>query len=133
VADTRDKILGTPLTNEERTEFTRYMTQGGQFEMELLRYFKSNAYKFDKEESAQELLQGKKPSETSAYMQVQKIIDNYTRLAMYEMGKGLTPTAQGFMNRRTQQISQARQDAFAQQERQNQQRQIQQLREYPFQ
>lgn len=133
VADTRDKILGTPLTNEERTEFTRYMTQGGQFEKELLRYFKSDAYKFDKEESAQELLQGKKPSETSAYMQVRKIIDNYTRLAMYEMGKGLTPTAQGFMNRRSQQISQARQDAFAQQERQNQQRQLQQLREYPFQ
>jgi len=128
VSDTRDKILGTPLTNEERTEFTRYMTKGGMFEKELLRYFKSDAYKFDKEESSRELLQGMKPSETRAYLAVQKIINNYTRLAMYEMGKGLTTTSLGFMNRRSSDLQQARQSAF-----ERQQRQIQQLREYPFQ
>jgi hypothetical protein len=128
VADTRNKILGMPLTNEERTEFTRYMTQGGKFEKELLRYFKSDEYKFDKEESSRQLLQGMKPSETVAYQQVNKIISNYTMLAMYEMGKGLTPVSSGFMNRRTQQISEARQTAF-----ERQQRQLQQLREYPFQ
>jgi hypothetical protein len=128
VADSRDKILGMPLTNEERSQFTRYMTQGGQFEKELLRYFKSDAYKFDKEESARQLLQGYKPSETVAYQQVNKIIANYTMLAMYEMGKGLTPISSGFMNRRSQQVNTARMEAYD-----RQQRQVQQLREYPFQ
>ena len=128
VADSRDKILGIPLTNEERTQFTRYMTQGGQFEKELLRYFKSDAYKFDKDESARQLLQGYKPSETVAYQQVNKIIANYTMLAMYEMGKDLTPISSGFMNRRSQQVNTARMEAYD-----RQQRQVQQLREYPFQ
>lgn len=128
VADTRDKILGTPLTNEERTEFTRYMTKGGAFEKELLRYFKSDSYKFDKEESARQLQQGYKPSETVAYQQVNKIISNFTQLAIYEMGKGLTTTSTGFINRRSQQVNQARLEAYD-----RQQRQIQQLREYPFQ
>lgn len=128
VADSRDKILGTPLTNEERTEFTRYMTKGGQFEKALLSYFKSDSYKFDKEESARQLEQGFKPSETRAYQEVNKIIQNFTQLAMYEMGKGLTTTSLGFINRRSQQLNEARQQAFD-----RQQRQIQQLREYPFQ
>jgi hypothetical protein len=128
VADSRDKILGMPLTNEERTQFTRYMTQGGQFEQELLRYFKSKSYDFDKEESSRQLLQGYKPSETVAYQQVNKIIANYTMLAMYEMGKGLTPISSGFMNRRSQQVNTARMEAYD-----RQQRQVQQLREYPFQ
>ena len=127
VADSRDKILGTPLTNEERTEFTRYMTKGGAFEKELLRYFKSDAYKFDKDESARQLQQGFKPSETVAYQQVNKIIANFTQLAMYEMGKGLTTTSVGFINRRSQDLNQARQQAF-----ERQQRQIQNLRQYPF-
>ena len=128
VADSRDKILGMPLTNEERTEFTRYMTKGGEFEKSLLRYFKSDAYKFDKEESSRQLQQGFKPSETVAYQEVNKIISNFTMLAMYEMGKGLTPVSAGFNNRRSQQLGQARQEAYD-----RQQRQIQQLREYPFQ
>jgi hypothetical protein len=128
VADSRDKILGTPLTNEERTEFTRYMTKGGEFEKALLGYFKSDAYKFDKDESARQLQQGYKPSETVAYQEVNKIISNFTMLAMYEMGKGLTPVSAGFNSRRSQQLGQARQEAYD-----RQQRQIQQLREYPFQ
>jgi hypothetical protein len=128
VADTKDKILGVPLSNEERTEFTRFMTQGGQFEKALLSYFKSDSYKFDKAESELELQQGMKQTDTSAYKAVTGIIQNYTRLAMYEMGKGLTQPSISFMNRRSQQLTQARQSAF-----ERQQRQLQQLREYPFQ
>jgi hypothetical protein len=128
VPDTRDKILGQPLTNEERTEFTRYMTKGGLFEKELLRYAKSDEYKFDKEESVRQLDQGLKPSETIAYQKVNNIIANYAQLAMFEMGKGLTSVSAGFMNRRSTQLTEARNEAYD-----RQQRQIQQLREYPFQ
>ena len=128
VADSRDKILGTPLTNEERTEFTRYMTKGGQFEKELLRYANSSEYKFDKEESARQLQQGLKPSETLAYQKVNQIIGNYVQLAMYEMGKGLTPVSTGFMQRRSQQLGEARQEAYS-----RQMRQLQTLRDYPLQ
>jgi hypothetical protein len=133
VADTKDKILGVPLSNEERTEFTRLMTQGGQFEKALLSYFKSDAYKFDKAESELELQQGMKQTETSAYKAVTGIIQNYTRLAMYEMGKGLTQPSISFMNRRSGQLNQARSAAFERQQRANNQSKLQQLREYPFQ
>jgi hypothetical protein len=134
VADSKDKILGVPLSNEERTEFTRFMTKGGQFEKALLSYFKSDAYKFDKAESELELQQGMKQTETSAYKAVSGIIQNYTRLAMYEMGKGLTQPSITFMNRRSQQLNQARSAAFERQQRaNNQSAQLQQLREYPFQ
>ena len=109
------------------------MTKGGQFEKELLGYFKSDEYKFDKEESAMQLQQGLKPSETLAYQKVNQIIQNYTQLAMYEMGKGLTQTSLGYMNRRTQQLGEARQQAFERQQRQNQSRQLQTLRDYPLQ
>lgn len=126
VADSKEKILGMPLTNEERTEFTKYMTQGGKFEKELMRYA-NNEYKFDKEESALQLQQGFKPSETVAYQKVNQIISNYTQLAMYEMGKGLTSTSQAFLNRRSQQLRQARQDSFD-----RQQRQLQALRDNPL-
>jgi hypothetical protein len=127
VADSKDKILGTPLTNEERTQFTKYMTKGGQFEKALLTYFNSDEYKFDKKESDLQLQQGMKPSETDAYQKVNNIISNYTQLAMYEMGKGLTPTAKGFIERRSQDVAKARQSGY-----EKQQRQIQGLREYPF-
>lgn len=128
VSDTRDKILGTPLTNDERTEFTRFMTKGGKFEKELLRYFKSDEYRRDKVESNLQLQQGMKPSETDSYQKVSAIINNYARLAMYEMGKGLTPISQGFMARRSQQLNEARQQGFD-----RQQQALQQLREYPLQ
>jgi hypothetical protein len=133
VADSKDKILGVPLSNEERTEFTRFMTQGGQFEKALLSYFKSDAYKFDKAESELELQQGMKQTDTSAYKAVTGIIQNYTRLAMYEMGKGLTQPSISFMNRRSGQLNQARSAAFERQQRANNQSKLQQLREYPFQ
>jgi hypothetical protein len=74
-----------------------------------------------------------KQTETSAYKAVSGIIQNYTRLAMYEMGKGLTQPSISFMNRRSGQLNQARSAAFERQQRANNQSKLQQLREYPFQ
>jgi hypothetical protein len=111
VADSKRKLLGQELTNEEMTEYTKFMTKGGRFQKDLLDYFNSNRYKEDKEQSGREIEQGYKTSETVAYQRVQGIVNSYAMLALQDMNRGLTDVSASFVQRRSKAISDARRTA----------------------
>ena len=121
VANSKKKILGMELTNEEMTEFTRIMTKGGKFEQALLRYFKSPEYKMDMENSKIDIAQGVKRENTAPVQKVEAIISDYTSLAKNEMSQGLTAVSAGFVNRRNTALNEARQQAYQKQLTANQQ------------
>jgi hypothetical protein len=111
VADSKRKLLGQELTNEEMTEYTKFMTKGGRFQKDLLDYFNSNRYKEDREQSGREIEQGYKTSETIAYQRVQGIVNSYAMLALQDMNRGLTDVSASFVQRRSKAISDARRAA----------------------
>ena len=121
VSNSKKKILGMELTNEEMTEFTRIMTKGGKFEQALLRYFKSPEYKMDMENSKIDIAQGIKRENTAPVQKVEAIISDYTSLAKNEMSQGLTAVSAGFVNRRNTALNTARQQAYQKQLTANQQ------------
>jgi hypothetical protein len=121
VSNSKKKILGMELTNEEMTEFTRIMTKGGKFEQALLRYFKSPEYKMDMENSKIDIAQGIKRENTAPVQKVEGIISDYTSLAKNEMSQGLTAVSAGFVNRRNTALTTARQQAYQKQLTANQQ------------
>jgi murein DD-endopeptidase MepM/ murein hydrolase activator NlpD len=121
VSNSKKKILGMELTNEEMTEFTRIMTKGGKFEQALLRYFKSPEYKMDMENSKIDIAQGVKRENTAPVQKVEAIISDYTSLAKNEMSQGLTAVSAGFVNRRNTALTTARQQAYQKQLTANQQ------------
>ena len=121
VSNSKKKILGMELTNEEMSEFTRIMTKGGKFEQALLRYFKSPEYKMDMENSKIDIAQGIKRENTAPVQKVEAIISDYTSLAKNEMSQGLTAVSAGFVNRRNTALNTARQQAYQKQLTANQQ------------
>jgi murein DD-endopeptidase MepM/ murein hydrolase activator NlpD len=121
VSNSKKKILGMELTNEEMSEFTRIMTKGGKFEQALLRYFKSPEYKMDMENSKIDIAQGIKRENTAPVQKVEGIISDYTSLAKNEMSQGLTAVSAGFVNRRNTALNTARQQAYQKQLTANQQ------------
>ena len=127
VADSKRKLLGQELTNEEMTQYTQFMTQGGHFEKALMDYFKSDQFKFDKQESILQTQQGYKQQDTQAYQRVEGIINNYASMAMQEMNSGLTDISAGFVARRSTMLKQAREADY-----QRNDRRLQQLADYPF-
>lgn len=124
VANSKKKILGMELTNDEMTEFTRIMTKGGKFEQALLRYFKSPEYKVDMENSKIDIAQGVKREDTVPVQKVEAIISDYTTLAKNEMSQGLTAVSAGFVNRRNAALKAAEQQAYHRQLVVDQQRQL---------
>ena len=127
VSDSKRKLLGQELTNEEMTQYTQFMTQGGHFEKALMDYFKSDQFKFDKQESLIQTQQGYKQQDTQAYQRVEGIINSYASMAMQDMNRGLTDISAGFVARRSTMLKQAREDAY-----QRNDRRLQQLADYPF-
>ena len=127
VSDSKRKLLGQELTNEEMTQYTQFMTQGGHFEKALMDYFKSDQFKFDKQESIIQTQQGYKQQDTQAYQRVEGIINSYATMAMQDMNRGLTDISAGFVARRSTMLKQAREDAY-----QRNDRRLQQLADYPF-
>jgi hypothetical protein len=127
VSDSKRKLLGQELTNEEMTQYTQFMTQGGHFEKALMDYFKSDQFKFDKQESILQTQQGYKQQDTQAYLRVQGIINSYASMAMQEMNSGLTDISAGFVARRSTMLKQAREADY-----QRNDRRLQQLADYPF-
>jgi hypothetical protein len=121
VSNSKKKILGMELTNEEMTEFTSIMTRGGKFEQALLRYFKSPEYKMDQEDAKIDISQGVKRADTAPVQKVEGIISDYTSLARNEMSQGLTAVSAGFVNRRNTALNTARQQAYKKQLTANQQ------------
>jgi hypothetical protein len=121
VSNSKKKILGMELTNEEMTEFTSIMTRGGKFEQALLRYFKSPEYKMDQENAKIDISQGVKRADTAPVQKVEGIISDYTSLARNEMSQGLTAVSAGFVNRRNTALNTARQQAYKKQLTANQQ------------
>jgi hypothetical protein len=121
VSNSKKKILGMELTNEEMTEFTSIMTRGGKFEQALLRYFKSPEYKMDQEDAKIDISQGVKRADTAPVQKVEGIISDYTSLARNEMSQGLTAVSAGFVNRRNTALNAARQQAYKKQLTANQQ------------
>jgi hypothetical protein len=121
VSNSKKKILGMELTNEEMTEFTSIMTRGGKFEQALLRYFKSPEYKMDQENAKIDISQGVKRADTAPVQKVEAIISDYTSLAKNEMSQGLTAVSAGFVNRRNTALNTARQQAYKKQLTANQQ------------
>ena len=121
VSNSKKKILGMELTNEEMTEFTSIMTRGGKFEQALLRYFKSPEYKIDQENAKIDISQGVKRADTAPVQKVEGIISDYTSLARNEMSQGLTAVSAGFVNRRNTALNAARQQAYKKQLTANQQ------------
>jgi hypothetical protein len=121
VSNSKKKILGMELTNEEMTEFTSIMTRGGKFEQALLQYFKSSEYKIDQEDAKIDISQGVKRADTAPVQKVEGIISDYTSLARNEMSQGLTAVSAGFVNRRNTALNTARQQAYKKQLTANQQ------------
>jgi hypothetical protein len=124
VANSKKKILGMELTNEEMTEFTRIMTKGGKFEQALLRYFKSPEYKIDMENSKLDIAQGIKRENTVPVQRVEAIISNFTTLAKNEMSQGLTAVSAGFVNRRNAALNADRHQRYQRQLTHDRQKQI---------
>jgi murein DD-endopeptidase MepM/ murein hydrolase activator NlpD len=125
VSNSKKKILGMELTNEEMTEFTRIMTKDGKFEKALLRYFNSDEYqKLDKENAKIDISQGIKRENTAPVQKVEAIISDYTSLAKNEMSQGLTAVSAGFVERRNNALNADRQQRYQRQLAANQQRQL---------
>jgi hypothetical protein len=123
VSNSKKKILGMELTNEEMTEFTRIMTKDGKFEKALLRYFNSDEYqKLDKENAKIDIAQGIKRENTAPVQKVEAIISDYTSLAKNEMSQGLTAVSAGFVERRNNALNADRQLRYQRQLAANQQR-----------